>query len=248
MSVPGKFPAIDRDFFAQIKVTQVTLTSYGKREIVGFSLCGAAGTAAVAGIAFVTGLWWIYLFCIIPAGACIFTIAFFRDPRRVVPQGPEVVVAPADGRITEIAQVREKCYLKSDACKVGIFLSLFDVHLNRAPYSGKIEYLKYTPGKFLNAGNLESSRVNESNAVGIVTDRCRMLLRQISGVIARRIVCGLSEGDSVETGQKFGMIKFGSRTELYVPAGSGFELKVKLGQKVKAGETVLGVFRMEDGH
>jgi phosphatidylserine decarboxylase len=210
-------------------------------------MSGTACTLAVAAIAYVTGLWWLYFLCALPAGLVGFTLFFFRDPRRNIPKEAETIVAPADGRITEIAQVREDSYLNASACKVGIFLSLFDVHLNRAPYSGKVEFVKYTPGKFLNAGNLESSKVNEANAVGIATKKCKMLLRQIAGIIARRIVCELKEGDRVETGQKIGMIKFGSRTELYVPVDSGFELRVKLGQKVKAGETVIGVFRSEGG-
>jgi phosphatidylserine decarboxylase len=224
----------------------MALTGYAKREITAFTALGIAGAAVLAVIANLAGLWWVYFFCVIPAGIAGFTLFFFRDPRRTVPQGEQVVVAPADGKITEIAQVEEGNYVNAGSHKIGIFLSLFNVHLNRAPYPGKVEYLKYTPGKFLNAGNLESSKVNEANAIGIATEKCRMLLRQISGVIARRIVCELKEGDSVETGQKFGMIKFGSRTELYVPTDSGFQLRVKMGQKVKAGETVIGVFNPED--
>lgn len=224
----------------------MTLAAYGRKEIAVSAIFAVVGILLVVGIANLSGLWPLYTLCVVPAVVGTFVIYFFRDPRRVVPQDQTVVVAPADGTITEISDVREDAYLKSDARKVGIFLSLFSVHLNRAPYAGKVEYLKYAPGKFLNAGNLESSKVNESNAIGIITDRCRMLLRQISGVIARRIVCGLKEGDIVEKGEKFGMIKFGSRTELYVPADAGFELKVTLGQKVRAGETVIGVFRQGD--
>jgi len=219
------------------------LTTYGKKEIATFFSCGLLGVALIAFVAWIVGIWWIYFFCIIPAVVAFFTIYFFRDPKRRIPGEERVVVAPADGRITEIADVEEGTYLKTPSRKIGIFLSLFNVHLNRAPYAGKVEYVKYTPGKFLNAGDLESSKVNECNAVGIATGKCKMLLRQISGVIARRIVCELSEGDEVETGQKFGMIKFGSRTELYVPEGSGFEMKVEMGQKVKAGETIIGVFK-----
>lgn len=225
------------------KVEGVTLTSYGKREIAGFGLAGLLGIGLTATIAYQAGLWWVHLFCILPAVFAGFTFFFFRDPKRSVPRESRVVVAPADGTVTEISEVQENGYLNSNARKVGIFLSIFNVHLNRVPYSGKVEYLKYTPGKFLNAGKLESSRVNESNAVGIATDRCKMLLRQIAGTVARRIVCELKKGDVVQMGQKFGMIKFGSRTELYVPLQADFELHVRMGQKVKAGETIIGVFK-----
>jgi phosphatidylserine decarboxylase len=224
----------------------MTVTPYGKREIAICSFIGLAAAVAIAALAHVAGLWWVYFFCVFPAGLAAFPLYFFRDPRRAVPQDRSVVVAPADGRVTEIAQVEEESYLNTGARKLGIFLSLFNVHLNRAPYAGTVEYIRYRPGRFLNAGNPDSSKVNESNAIGIVTDRCRMLVRQISGVIARRIVCKLNEGDRVDTGQKIGMIKFGSRTELYVPLDSGFELRVEVGQKVKAGETIIGVFRTEE--
>jgi phosphatidylserine decarboxylase len=224
----------------------MTLTAYGKRELTACALIGAVAAATVIAIASIADLWWVYFFCILPAGLVGFSAFFFRDPKRAIPQDPAVVVAPADGKITEIAEVEESSYLKTGARKLGIFLSLLDVHLNRAPYSGTVEYLNYKPGKFLNAGNPKSSLVNESNAIGIATDRCKMLMRQISGVVARRIVCKLSEGDRIDTGQKFGMIKFGSRTELYVPLDAGFELQVEVGQKVKAGETVIGVFRTEN--
>ena len=219
------------------------LTKYGKREIILFSLLSLAGMAAVTAVALYAGKPWVLCFCAIPAAFGGFTLFFFRDPERTVPEDANLVIAPADGTVTEIAEVHENTYLKSKAKKVGIFLSLFSVHINRSPCSGTVEYLKYTPGKFLNAGDLRSSEVNESNAIGIATSRCKMLVRQISGVVARRIVCTLKEGDKVETGEKFGMIKFGSRTELYIPADNGFEVNVKLGQKIKAGETVLGIFR-----
>lgn len=222
------------------------VTPYGKKEITICALIGLAAVAAVVSVAQISQQWWVYFFCVFPAGLAGFSVYFFRDPKRSVPQDPAVVVAPADGRVTEIAQVEENSYLNTGARKLGIFLSLFNVHLNRAPYAGTVDYIKYQPGRFLNAGNPESSKVNESNAIGIVTDRCRMLVRQISGVIARRIVCRLNEGDRVDTGQKIGMIKFGSRTELYVPLDSGFELRVEVGQKVKAGETIIGVFRTEE--
>jgi phosphatidylserine decarboxylase len=220
----------------------MAFAEYGRKELLVFAPGGAAGAVIIAALALTTGPWWLLLLCIVPVSLAGFTLFFFRDPHRTVPEEPSAVVSPADGTITEIAEVEEDSYLGSRARKVGIFLSLLSVHLNRAPYSGKVEYLKYRPGRFLNAGNLESSKVNESNAIGIAAEKCKILLRQISGVIARRIVCQLKEGDCVKTGQRFGMIKFGSRTELYVPVDSGFELRVELGQKVKAGETIIGTF------
>jgi phosphatidylserine decarboxylase len=224
----------------------MTITSYGKKELTVCGLIGAVAAAILITVAIMTELWWVYFFCILPAGLVGFSFFFFRDPRRTVPRDTSVVVAPADGKITEITEVQENSYLNTNARKLGIFLSLLNVHLNRAPYCGTVEYIKYQPGKFLNAGDPRSSEVNESNAIGIVTNKCKMLMRQISGILARRIVCKVNEGDQVDTGEKIGMIKFGSRTELYVPLDARFELQVEVGQKVKAGETIIGVFHTED--
>jgi len=150
----------------------------------------------------------------------IWSLMFFRDPERRCPSGSNLLLAPADGKITDIETVRENDFIYGAALRIGIFLSIFDTHINRAPCNVRVEKITYKKGKYKNALNPQSSRVNESNDLNLVrTDRPedRLIVRQISGAIARRIVCDTLEGQELAGGQKFGMIKFGSRTELYVP-------------------------------
>ena len=172
----------------------------------------------------------------------IWFLSFFRDPKRSCPTDKDVLLAPADGQVTNIDFVTEDSFIGAAAVRIGIFLSIFDVHINRSPCDAKVERIIYKRGGYKNARNLLSGQVNESNDIGLVrTNRPldRLLLRQISGAIARRIVCDINEGEHLHIGQKFGMIKFGSRTELYVPAGENVKCLVKVGDKVKAGLTPL---------
>ena len=168
---------------------------------------------------------------------------FFRDPERQVPAEENVLLAPADGRVVEISQVDEPDFIGGQAVKIGIFLSIFDVHLNRAPCRGQVAYLRYQPGRFKNALRPAAARVNESNSVGLQGNGRfgKVLVKQIAGAIARRIVCDCKLEDVLEAGQRFGMIKLGSRTEVYFPAASKVRVLVKVGDKVFAGETILGV-------
>jgi phosphatidylserine decarboxylase len=167
---------------------------------------------------------------------------FFRDPRRKPPQGEGLVLSAADGRVAEIERgVREEIYLQSRAVRVGLILSLWDVHINRAPVSGLVELLKYVPGGFWPAFTRRARRENEHNLVGIQGSKGKVLVKQIAGLLARRIVCRVRKGDSVTRGQKFGLIRMGSRVEVFLP--ETVELKVKRGDRLLAGETVLGVFR-----
>jgi phosphatidylserine decarboxylase len=219
------------------------LASYGVKEVVRQTALSCAVIALVACLSFILAAKIFLVFALIPLTWLFFVFYFFRDPQRSVPTGDDNIVAPADGTIVEIGEEKEAEFVGSPTRKIGIFLSLFSVHVNRSPCSGKVAYMKYTPGRFLSAAKQESSRQNESNSIGLLTQRSKILLRQIAGVIARRIICELKEGDSLEKGEKFGMIKFGSRTELYIPLEVKFELQVRLGEKVKAGETILGVFR-----
>jgi len=170
-------------------------------------------------------------------------INFFRDPERTVPEDPLAVVSPADGKVVAIDTVMPDEYLKQKHIRVSIFLSVFDVHVNRIPIDGKIEYLKYVPGKFLPAFNEAASFNNERMYIGIKHNRYKFLVVQIAGIIARRIVCDLREGMNVKKGDRFGMIKFGSRTDLYLP--SKVRLNVKVGDKVKGAETVIGYLKNE---
>lgn len=166
---------------------------------------------------------------------------FFRNPRRIAPSDPQLAISPADGTISEVETLDYDEYIGGPALKIGIFLSIFNVHINRAPVAARVIGLKYQPGKYLNALRPESARENEQVAVMLQSTggNRHFIVRQITGAIARRIVCGVKPGDQLAAGQAFGMIKLGSRTELVVPNEPGIELKVKLGDKVKAGTTIL---------
>ncbi|MHC4660213.1 MAG: phosphatidylserine decarboxylase family protein [Planctomycetota bacterium] len=218
------------------------VTGMAKKEIAWFFVLCAILAGVIAGIAYVTGAAWVYAFIAIPALFYCFVLFFFRDPSRTIPDGDEKVVSPADGYITDIVEMEEDEFLKCAAVRVGIFLSIFTPHINRAPVGGTVKYVKFHPGRFHNAMHDDiCSKENEANSVGIENGRVSMLVKQIAGVIARRIVCRTGEGDSLEKGQKFGMIKFGSRTELFIPRSSGFTVSVELGQRVRAGSTVIGL-------
>jgi phosphatidylserine decarboxylase len=167
---------------------------------------------------------------------------FYRDPRRQPPQGRGLVVSAADGKVAEIERgIREEKYLGAGAVRVSLVLSLWDVHINRTPVSGRVELIKYSPGRFWPAFTRRGQRENEHNVVGIQGAEGKVLVRQMAGSLARRIVCRLRVGDVVTRGQKFGMIQLGSRVDLFLP--QGVELRVRAGDRVLAGETVVGVFR-----
>lgn len=170
----------------------------------------------------------------------LFIVFFFRDPERKIPQGEGVILSPADGRIVEIAPFSENGFLNSGGTKVSIFLSLWDVHINRNPISGIVKYAKYIPGGFNAAYKEKASSDNEQNELGLENDQVKLILKQIAGTIARRIVCRIKEGDQVKIGERFGMIKFGSRAELFLP--EKVKISVMVNQKVKAGETVIATY------
>ena len=167
---------------------------------------------------------------------------FFRDPERTIPSGEGLVVAPADGKIVDISEVREDRFLKDRAIKISIFLNIFNVHVNRTPCSGVIRSIVYQAGTFLAANKALASTENEQNAILLETPSGgRVVFIQVAGLIARRIVCWAKEGDKVERGDRFGMIRFGSRTDLFLPLGT--EIRVERGDKVKGGSSVSGVFK-----
>ncbi|MCF6284603.1 MAG: phosphatidylserine decarboxylase [Candidatus Hydrogenedentes bacterium] len=173
------------------------------------------------------------------AGICV--ALFFRDFPREIQAADEEVVSPADGTIVAIEDFDESPHYDGPCRRVSIFLSVFSAHINRAPYPGTVTAVKYAPGLFKDARNPETSKVNESNAVWMDTERGRMTVRQISGAVARRIVCPVAEGVVLSKGEKFGMIRFGSRTELYLPPET--EVTVEMGQKVFAGTTIMARFQ-----
>jgi phosphatidylserine decarboxylase len=168
----------------------------------------------------------------------VFVIAFFRDPERIVPSGNDTLVSPADGKIIKIENVFEDRLLKSEAVKISIFMNVFNVHVNRAPASCKVLKILYNPGKFLSANLDKASLENEQNAVLAESLSGRkFVFNQIAGLIARRIVCRVSEGARLNKGERFGLIRFGSRVDVYLPKGT--VVSVKLGDKVTAGVSVI---------
>lgn len=174
----------------------------------------------------------------VTAALFLFTAYFFRNPRRVIPKDDRAILSPADGVVMSVSNVSEDRFIGGKAKKVSIFLSLFNVHVNRSPVAGQVRYIQYIPGKFLPAFKSHASDVNERNYVGIESLGFRVLVCQITGFIARRIVCYPKNGDLLAQGQLFGMIKFGSCTEIYVP--ENVEILVVPGDSVKGGETLIG--------
>jgi phosphatidylserine decarboxylase len=171
----------------------------------------------------------------------LFVLFFFRDPERVIPSGNNVVVSPADGRVIVIKDIYEPTYLKQDVKQISIFLSVFNVHVNRSPTGGTIEAVKYNPGKFHVASVDKASLDNEQTAMVIANGKHKLLVKQIAGLIARRIVCYAKPGDSIKTGERYGLIRFGSRVDIFLPKDT--ELKVKIGDRVKGGRDVIGVLK-----
>lgn len=196
--------------------------------------------ALALGLSFVGWPW-----ALPPLVLAVFIVSFFRNPRRVPPVEPGLVVSPADGRVVTIEEIPYDEFVQGPAVLIGIFLSVFNVHSNRAPVASRVIGLTYRPGKFLNALLPASARENEQLAVRLEENQPpyrRMVVRQIAGAIARRIVCLLKPGDELTRGERFGMIKLGSRTELVLPREPGLEIVVRLGEKVRAGTTVMARF------
>lgn len=214
------------------------LARHGRGEIAA----ATAGLLALAAAFAATTPW----AALLPFLALAFLLYFFRDPERVIPTDPGAIVAPADGTVADIGECEEPRFLNARALRIGIFLSVFDVHVNRAPVAGRVAYLEYRRGRFVSALREACARENENNSIGLVTEEVpggRVLVRQIAGAIAQRIVCDCRVDGELARGQRIGMIKLGSRTELYVPAQVPLELRVKVGDKVRGGETVLARVR-----
>lgn len=169
-----------------------------------------------------------------------FVIYFFRDPDRPIPDNPNYILSPADGKIIAIQDEFEREYLETQTTRVSIFLNIFDVHVNRIPMAGRVAYFRYQKGSFIRAYKDDASDINEQTVLGIENGGNKLLFKQIAGLIARRIVCDVREGNVVKAGERFGMIKFGSRVDIFLP--NNIKLKVDLKQKVKGGESILGEF------
>ncbi|GAB4294913.1 MAG: phosphatidylserine decarboxylase [Ignavibacteriaceae bacterium] len=178
----------------------------------------------------------------LPVAFLALTLNFFRDPDRTPPERDDVVVSPADGTVLLVKEIYDQRYLNSEAKQISVFMSPLNVHVNRIPVSGVVEYLKYVEGKFHTAYSEESENNNERYETGINTGRGKILFTQVAGYVARRIINELKVGDTVRTGDRFGMIKFGSRVDVIVPIN--WQPKVKKDDKVTAGETIL--FEIKD--
>lgn len=213
----------------------IPFARWGLAELLCFSLPLVGATAGL----FWLGSIWRYL-AVVPLVLLMLVVWFFRDPPRRVPKEVGILVSPADGKIVEITQLPHDPFVGGPAIKVGMFLSLFNVHLNRSPTEARVISLRYFRGKFLSALRPECAVENESMFVGLEQEappHDKIALRQISGQVARRIVCSLRPGEVVERGQKFGMIKLGSRTEIIYPAE--WQTAVKIGDRVKGGVSVI---------
>ncbi|MFY0683551.1 MAG: phosphatidylserine decarboxylase family protein [Balneola sp.] len=183
--------------------------------------------------------WIAYPIYIIVGVCCGIVIYFFRDPERTTPQGDSLIISPADGVVVLVKEYQEDIYIKDKATQISIFLSPLDVHVNRNPISGKLEYLKYHPGKYLMAWNEHASDLNERADFGVLHPTgTKFFFKQITGFLARRIVYHIKKGDDLVAGERFGMMKFGSRMDVIVP--SNVEVKVKEGDRTIAGESIIG--------
>jgi len=211
------------------------LSSYGTRE---WGLATAIAALLLVA-AFLLSWWWL-----IPVAALgwLVVAGFFRDPPRSLPSSlaPGDMISPADGRVSKVFRTEHHAAVDGPALVIRIFLSVLDVHVNRVPCDGVVVSVTHTPGKYLDARSEESAQVNESNLVTLKRDDGHPIgVRQVSGAIARRIVCPLRLGDRVERGKRFGMIKFGSTTELIIPDIAGAESRVEVGARVRGGVTII---------
>jgi phosphatidylserine decarboxylase len=198
-----------------------------------------AAAAALVGARW-GGAWWT------PTGVmallAVWVVAFFRDPIRPGPRGQRYVLAAAEGKVVLVTEVDEPMYVKERTVRISIFLSVFDVHINRYPVNGTVELVQYNKGKFLHAADEKASLDNEQSSVGLRGPRGRVLVRQIAGLIARRIVTDSKPGDRVIQGDRLGLIRFGSRTDVFLPLSARATVKVKPGDRVRVGGSVLAEY------
>lgn len=198
-------------------------------------------------LSFILGIFsWIFIspqIAIIPFILGVFFAFFFRNPKRNIPQDPFTLVSPADGKVMDVSLAEETLFLHEECKKITIFLSVFDVHANRAPMAGEVTFRQYTCGGFKPAYQSSVGYENERHSIGIDNGKMTILVTQIAGLLARRIVSWIALGDTLEKGQLYGMIKFGSCTEIFVP--KDVEITVKKGDRVVGGETVIGRLKRE---
>lgn len=213
------------------------------REGYGLIIGTVLFTAVTAIGALTTPYFYLKVIAIIGFILTLFCLWFFRDPKRDIPGDANLVLSPGDGKVVDIQSETESEFIKGRATRVSVFLSVFDVHVNRVPVSGRVGFFRYQKGSFVNAYKSAASDVNEQTIIGIENGDFRMVFKQIAGLIARRIVCNLREGHVVKAGERCGIIKFGSRVDIIVP--EQVDVKVNLKDRVKGGETVIGVMTNE---
>ena len=192
------------------------------------------GAFAIAvGLALAT--WWIPLLIWLPI--TVWVVAFFRDPERTGERGPQLIIAPADGKVVSVIETDEPAFFGDRAVRVSIFMNVFDCHVNRYPADGTVAYRHYNAGRFGHAGTDKASLVNEQSSVGLDTSHGKLLIRQIAGLVARRIVTDHQVGTAVHQGERLGMIRFGSRVDLFMPPGT--RVRVKVGDTTRVAQTVV---------
>jgi len=205
----------------------------------GLSLIAIAALLAVAAYAAALSRqsWPLWLLAFLLTVVALWVAYFFRDPERTGERGQNLVISPADGRVVMVTEVDEPDYVHGRTLRISVFLNIFNVHVNRYPVGGTVEYVKYSPGRFFNASADRASLENEQMSVGIATGDFRILVRQVAGLIARRIVTYSKEGEVVEQGTRMGLMQFGSRMDVFLPPGSS--VRVRVGEMVYAGKTVI---------
>ena len=194
-------------------------------------------------LAVLTGIFWALSWLWVTglfAGLFLFVTWFFRDPERSIPEDPNAIVSAGDGRVVEIVQEKDPL-LDGVYTRVSVFLNVFNVHVNRVPIAGKIQATRYNPGKFRNAASHKASLDNEQSAILLNNGHVTILVKQIAGLIARRIVCWAEEGDEYQRGQRFGLIRFGSRVDIFLPEGT--DIKVEIGDIVSGGSSIIGYLK-----
>jgi phosphatidylserine decarboxylase len=207
------------------------------REGMVFIVAGAAAVVVVFALALAFRSWPIWVAGVVVLIVAIWIAYFFRDPERMGPRGDRLVIAPADGRVVMITPVEEPDFVQGRAIRISIFMNIFNVHVNRYPVNGTVTYEHYNPGKFLNAAAEKASLENEQMSVGIAGSSHKVLVRQIAGLIARRIVTYAKSGAAAAQGERMGIIRFGSRVDVFVPPDA--TIRTRVGERPVAGVTVL---------
>jgi phosphatidylserine decarboxylase len=213
------------------------------REGLSFIVISALVAAGAFGVALAKRSWPLWLLAFALTLIALWVAYFFRDPQRIGERGERLVISPADGKVVMITEVDEPTFMKSRAVRVSIFMNVFNVHVNRYPVNGVVRFVERKAGRFLNAASEKSSLENEQTSVGIESGSNLILVRQIAGLIARRIVTDAKEGDRVRQAERMGLIRFGSRVDVFVPVGS--IIRVKEGDVAFAGVTVLAELKSQ---